>query len=474
MDLDAYARISVVKIENAPAVENQLTALHEWAAQQGHTIVEVFRDDGISATSGKARPDFERLFKRAVNRPVVVWKLDRLSRSMKDLQRILDAGILVYSLKDSGLDLSTATGRAIAQIFTTIAALEGETKAERQKLRTAQDAAAGKHYWRHVPFGWNKDGTLHASEAPRLRSAASDVLSGMTLREAFVRLSQTATEGSRTLSYEALRDALTSERIAGIRVYEGVVSKGTWEALCTEEELAALRGNLNGKGRKAGRNPKGLLSGIAVCPKCGHVLYSVYGKYVCGAKKPGTGNRIGHFSRDVEKVDHSVTSVALSLLSAKGAIETLTMKEGPDSAELRVKLGKLRGSLTEWEKAAPSLGPTEYLRITAGVKKEIAELESELFEQDRSALFEGLSGDPDSWHEFSAQWDEMELSRKREIIALLFAKITVTEDYLKGSPDVDYVPSALAIRIYQQHGMGAVVYGIELEKIGEDHYREVR
>lgn len=471
---DAYVRISVLKSDDAPAVANQISALQSWAKARGAEIVEIFKDEGISATSGKTRPAFEAIFKRSVNRPIVVWKLDRLSRSMKDLQRILDAGILVHSLNDSGLDLSTPTGRAIAQIFTTIAALEVETKTERQKLRTANDAAKGKHYWRTRPFGWNQDGTLHLVESSLLRTAAQDVLQGKTLREAYNRLSESRTDTCKAISYEALRGALTSERIAGIRVYDGQTYQGSWESICTEDEVKALSGLLTGKGQKAGRNPKGLLSAFALCPKCGHTLYNVYGKYVCGAKKPGTGNRIGHFSRDVSEIDRQITSLTLSMLSAPGAIEDLQTKDTPDSEQLRIQLGKLRGSLVEWEKAAPSLGPAEYLRITAGVKKEISDIEEQLFVEDRTKLFEGLSGDPDSWHEFSAQWDALELSRKREIIRLLFDSITITEEYRNKSPKINEVPSALGLRIYQKHGMGRVVYGIpELVKIGEDHYREI-
>jgi len=84
------------------------------------------------------RPAFERLqgdiFRGEVG-TVIVWKLDRLSRKMRDGLNVLcdwcERGVRVVSVTQQ-IDLSGTVGRMIAAVLLAVAEMEQETRRERQ------------------------------------------------------------------------------------------------------------------------------------------------------------------------------------------------------------------------------------------------------------------------------------------------------------------------------------------------------
>ncbi len=111
---------------------------------------ELFTDDGKSGATTN-RPRLQQCLKK-LNRgdTLMVWKLDRLGRSLRDLINMLDdfkqRGIKFRSLTEA-IDTDTPTGRAMWQMIGVLAELERSLIAERTK---AGVAAAKK---RGVKFG---------------------------------------------------------------------------------------------------------------------------------------------------------------------------------------------------------------------------------------------------------------------------------------------------------------------------------
>jgi DNA invertase Pin-like site-specific DNA recombinase len=84
------------------------------------------------------RPGWERLWADVCSGKVdkvVVWRLDRLGRTVSGLSRLFEEllarKVTLVSLKDC-LDLSTAAGRLMANVLASVAAYELEVKTERQ------------------------------------------------------------------------------------------------------------------------------------------------------------------------------------------------------------------------------------------------------------------------------------------------------------------------------------------------------
>lgn len=97
---------------------------------------DVFKDEGVSGAT-TTRPALTRCLKAL--RPgdtLIVWKLDRLGRSLRDLITMLDAlraqGVKFRSLTEH-IDTDTAAGRAMWQMIGVLAELERSLITERTR-----------------------------------------------------------------------------------------------------------------------------------------------------------------------------------------------------------------------------------------------------------------------------------------------------------------------------------------------------
>ena len=170
-----YARVST----RGQNPENQLLVLRKYAEARGLEIVDSYVDVGQS--EGKAsRPELDRLMMDARRRKfnvVLVARLDRLARSLKQLVMTLDElrelGIAFVSLQEA-FDTSTSTGILLFQVVGAIAEFERSLIRERIALDLERARAEGKTIGR--PLGAQVD----EQELRRLRSQ------GLSLR-AFAR-----------------------------------------------------------------------------------------------------------------------------------------------------------------------------------------------------------------------------------------------------------------------------------------------
>ena len=162
-----YARVSTAD----QTCENQLLELRAYAGARGWTIVRDFVDAGVSG-SRERRPALDDLTKEARRRRfdvLVVWRLDRLGRSLKHLVVTLDefaaVGIAFVSLNE-GIDCTTPAGKLQLHLLAAIAEFERSRIIERVRAGLARAKAQGKRLGR-----------------PRIKPAPAD-LSGMSVRQA--------------------------------------------------------------------------------------------------------------------------------------------------------------------------------------------------------------------------------------------------------------------------------------------------
>jgi DNA invertase Pin-like site-specific DNA recombinase len=121
-----YARVSTD--DQNPAL--QLAALKRAGCKT------VFKDEGISGATTK-RPALTRCLKTLQDGDtLIVWKLDRLGRSVRDLITMLDdlraRGVKFRSLTEA-IDTDTPTGRAMWQVIGVLAELERSLISERTR-----------------------------------------------------------------------------------------------------------------------------------------------------------------------------------------------------------------------------------------------------------------------------------------------------------------------------------------------------
>jgi DNA invertase Pin-like site-specific DNA recombinase len=117
------------------STDDQSTVL-QLAALKKAGCRKLYKDDGISGVTLK-RPALIRCLKTlGSGDTLVVWKLDRLGRSLRDLISMLDdlkqRGVKFRSLTEA-IDTETPTGRAMWQMIGVLAELERSLITERTR-----------------------------------------------------------------------------------------------------------------------------------------------------------------------------------------------------------------------------------------------------------------------------------------------------------------------------------------------------
>src|SRR5438552_6798083 len=146
-----YMRVSTKN--HGQTTETQAVALQEYATHRGFTIVQEYRDEGISG-SKDSRPALDRLMKDARGRKfdvIVVARFDRFARSVSHLLRALEEfshlGIDFISLSES-IDTSTPMGKMVFTILAAVAELERSIIRERVQAGVDRARRQGKRFGR--------------------------------------------------------------------------------------------------------------------------------------------------------------------------------------------------------------------------------------------------------------------------------------------------------------------------------------
>ena len=135
--LIGYARVSTGEQE----LQMQLDALEEAGC------VEIFKDKASGARS--SRPGLDACIEALEpGDTLVVWRLDRLGRSMPHLvglvEELLGKGIGFRSLQDGAIDTTTASGELMFNIFSSLAQFERRLIQERTQAGLAAARTRGR------------------------------------------------------------------------------------------------------------------------------------------------------------------------------------------------------------------------------------------------------------------------------------------------------------------------------------------
>ena len=139
-----YARVSTE--EQNPQI--QIDELKKHTSQQNYMIFDTYVDK-VSGTKD-TRPNLDRMMRDMRNgcfSGIVIYKLDRLGRSLKHLITICEelhnknVDLIVTS---QGIDTDTATGKLLFNILGSVAEFERELISERTKLGQAKAKNIGK------------------------------------------------------------------------------------------------------------------------------------------------------------------------------------------------------------------------------------------------------------------------------------------------------------------------------------------
>ena len=167
MKAGIYVRVSTTQQIDRDSLRTQEERLRQYCKAQGFEVYKnkPYKDEGISAKDTK-RPAFEELMKDIeagrIN-VVIVTRLDRVTRSLKDLIALMESlqqyNVKLVSLTES-IDTTGPMGRFIINLLGSIAQLEREIDSERVSADMHHRALAGKWTGGVVPLGYTTKGKL--------------------------------------------------------------------------------------------------------------------------------------------------------------------------------------------------------------------------------------------------------------------------------------------------------------------------
>lgn len=422
--VDIYARLSLDKRGTGENVDEQIRNSVTYIQSAGWMVGEVYRDDSVSATSGKTRDGWEAL-KTArtpghphIGRPVAVRHLDRLVRSARDLEDFLDLECNILSQNIGELRLDTATGRLMARQLVSYAAFEGEIRRERQQQAFQKIIQDGRHWWANRPFGYERDGTLREHEAALIKDAYAQVIQGVTVT-AIARQWAEAIPPRRAKEWSGplVRSVLVNPRNAAIRTHNGrETGPGKWEAIVDEGTFRAAHSILT---RRQGRSDGGHkvtteLSKIAECATCGAGLKFNIRKgasYICHA---------GHVVAPAEWLESVVFQEMMATIP-----HLVTTPTNPQAElAIQVEMESVERRLLEAADlfAKGSITAQQLEALSAALRSDLTALQDQLATLISKRPVEALEGDLETLAE---RYSGLPLAQRRAIIQRTFDRIVV-------------------------------------------------
>ncbi|MEY8737142.1 recombinase family protein [Lactobacillus sp. AN1001] len=292
MKIALYLRVSTLEqAESGYSLEEQEDKLRKYCEAKDWDVVHVYRDPGFSGSTLN-RPSMQQLISdvgAGLFEGVLVYKLDRLSRSQKDtlhlIEDVFNAHNVSFISMSENFDTSTPFGKAMIGILSVFAQLEREQIKERMQMGKVGRAKTGKAMnWSNPPFGYNYDEANEAYKVDDLKARIvkdiyKDYLSGTSITKIVDKLNETGHIGKpKAWSFSTLRAVLSNETYTGVTVWKGNAYPGSHKAIISKKMFDRTQKELSRRQRLYAEisNPRPfqaqyMLSGIIRCAYCGNI-----------------------------------------------------------------------------------------------------------------------------------------------------------------------------------------------------------
>lgn len=290
------------QMEEGYSIEEQKAKLESYCDIKDWHVYKIYTDGGFSGSTTE-RPALEQLIKDAQSKlfdTVLVYKLDRLSRSQKDTLYLIEDIFLKNNIEFVSLlenfDTSTPFGRAVIGLLSVFAQLEREQIKERMQLGKLGRAKAGKSMmWAKTSYGYNYDKetgsmTVNEYEALAVKEIFTSYLAGMSITKLRDKINDEYPKQP-AWSYRTIRGILANPVYCGLNQYKGQTFQGTHKAIIslvdfeqTQRELAKRQQTAKELSNPRPFQAKYMLSGLVQCGYCHAPLKVILGQI----RKDGT------------------------------------------------------------------------------------------------------------------------------------------------------------------------------------------
>lgn len=440
-----YIRVSTdYQAEEGYSIDAQKEQLSAYCISKGIKNYEFYIDGGWSG-SNIERPEMQRLIKNVKENKishVIVYKLDRLSRSQKDTLYLIEDvfnphGVDFVSLNES-MDTSTPMGRLMLGILSAFAQLERENIRLRTRMGMKERVKTG--LWMgggRVPFGYdyNKDkGILIPNkDAEKVRQIYKLYIEGKAPQEIANLLG---------LKYDRLVYQILARKINyGTIEYNGEEYQGQHEPIISKEIYdIAMRCMLDRSNVRANVSEH-LLTGLVYCGVCGAKMrYQKWGKkgykFVCYSQQTSKPYLIKNPDCDQEKIwtDEVEDIVIKSLFKfannyqpsdTETLMPTNTLSLLYEQQEnLNKKLKKLYNIYSETDDDNASL-----LESIDDLKKQIKSINKQIeLDTHNSMIYSRRRERTQILSTISELWYSLDIKQKKNIIRKLVNRVDIKDN----------------------------------------------
>lgn len=449
-----YTRVSTLEqAEEGYSIQEQQDKLEKFCEVKSWTIVKRYSDPGRSGANIH-RPGLTELIKDAKNKAfdlVVVYKLDRLSRSQKDtlyiIEDVLQAKDIGFVSLSENFDTSTAFGKAMIGILSVFAQLEREQIKERMSMGKLGRAKSGKAMgWSNVPFGYTLKNDVYEIDefqAGIVREIYKKYLSGVGPHRISDDLNNEGFLGkNKKWSYKTIRDVLENITYAGFTKYKNQVFPGLHKPIISIDDYNEVQRQIKIRAVENSVTPrpfrsKYMLSGLLKCYYCNCTLQINVStiksgvrlkRYNCPSAKPRLHDTYKHglgcplkfkYMQDLENyVLNQVEQLPKHIKTAqKKTIDTESIKS--EIAKLKSKQSKLVDLYL-----IDNIDISEIDKRNKEISNQISTLEKQLTEiPEKVDLTETIKK--------TKKIKELSYEEQRNLIRQLIEKIVVSNDDLK-------------------------------------------
>lgn len=283
MRVALYPRVSGHEQEDNYSIPEQIDRMKKYCESRDWMVYKIYTDS-VQTGATMDRPGLQSMIKDIEDGKidmVLVYKLDRLSRSQKDtlylIEDVFEKYDVGFTSMTENFDTSSPFGKAVLGVLAVFAQLERDKITERTMMGKKARAAEGKwHGSKWTPIGYDYyDGLLHVNEYEKMQILE---IADLFLKETPVRTIATMITEKGYRHKHGEWDAKTIKRVLSNPVNLGLIRDGEHlypglhDAILDQETYDAIQVIMQNRRERYGagyRPHKSLLAGFLYCKHCG-------------------------------------------------------------------------------------------------------------------------------------------------------------------------------------------------------------
>ncbi|WP_352399195.1 recombinase family protein [Anaerotignum sp.] len=453
-----YVRVSTDNQLENYSIEEQIHRITAYCKAKGWVLIKIYTDGGFSG-GNMHRPALQQMLDDMIKvnvDAVIVYKLDRLSRSQKDTLMLIEDQFLSHNVDfisiNENFDTSTPFGRAMIGILSVFAQLEKDQITERFTMgRIGRGKAGYFHGGGNAPHGYdyvNGELMVNDYEAMQIEEIYNLFIQGKSINA--ITKSMNGKYKNRNWTAAAISNALKNTLYIGKVHFKGVAYDGKHTPIISLDQFNEVQRLLNSQQRQNGKNTaqkspfRGgyLLSSLIYCGRCGARYSANHGYYKCYSRSKSYSKFImdpncRNENWNIQELDSIVIETISELLENKEMIQQLILKPAYNKNH-PIVAEKINSRIDTINKQLTKL--IELYQV-GSLPIEILTDKAAALDQEKKILLEQLPSKEGNTHTltpfigtistFETGFKTLDLDAQRLLIATLIQRIEINGDNVK-------------------------------------------